>query len=229
MDVSPSPVLDAEQRAWRYWFVDGLTNLVVGVSALLFALCMLYPPHWPPAPLSVAVWLIALGLYVALGVRHREIVEWLKTKTTYPRTGYVPSPEDTTRPADLVALSLQGTPPAEEALRLYLGRRRRMALTIALVLLAIFGTMAIGERWVWSAAGVVVGVAMWIARKDYRLSWIVVLGFPFIGVSMTIFLASRMNGPAYFLAGWGVLFLFDGVITLIRYIFTNPVARGREA
>jgi hypothetical protein len=233
MTTSPSPVLEAEQRAWRYWFADGLTNLVVGISALLMASCLLYTPRWPPAPLPMALWSIALVLYVVMGVRHREIVEWLKTKTTYPRAGYVQSPylEDPIWSANLVTVSLGGASaaPPEEVRRGNSGRRTRMFLMLGLVVLASLGMITIHQRWVWAAEGVIVGAAMWIARKDYRLSWIVPVGFPFIGSYITIFVASRVTTPAYFLAGWGLLFLLDGGMKLIRFLLQNPAPKAPAA
>ena len=98
----------------------------------------------------------------------------------------------------------------------------------ALVLLVQVGMMRVENRWVFTAAGIVIAAALWVARKDYRLSPIVLLGFPFLGFSMTIFLASRVTGTdrfAYFLVGGGVLFMLDGAIALVRYIGQNPAAK----
>src|SRR5450755_151473 len=112
MNSSPSPILDAGQRAWRYWFADGLPTLVAGLCSLSFGFSTLYAGQRAETPLSVAVSLAGLGLYGAVLFRHREIVEWLKTRVTYPRTGYVRPPfasEDTTLPLTLLALSTSGT------------------------------------------------------------------------------------------------------------------------
>lgn len=232
MPTSSSPILEAEQRAWHYWFADGLTNLVVGASTLLMAFCLLYTPRWPPAPLPMALWLTALALYVVMGARHREIVEWLKTKTTYPRAGYVQSPysEDPISPANLVPVSLTAASVApEEVQRSYSSRKTRMFLMLGLVVLASLGMITIHQRWVWAAEGVIIGAAMWIARTSYRLSWIVPVGFPLVGLYMTVFVASRVTTPAYFLAGWGVLFLLDGGMKLILFILQNPAPKAPAA
>jgi hypothetical protein len=231
--TSPSPVLEAEQRAWRYCFTDGLTNLMVGVSTLLLALCLLYTPRWPPAPVSMALWLTALVLYVVMGAGHQEIVEWLKIKTTYPRAGYVQSPysEDPMRSANLVTVSLTGASaaPPEEVQRAHSSRRTSMFPMLGLVMLASLGMITIHERWVWAAAGIIMGAAMWIARDNYRLSWIVPMGFPFVGLYITIFVASPAAQPAYFLAGWGVLFLLDGGMKLVRFLLQNPAPKVATA
>lgn len=229
MANSPTSVLDAEQRAWRYWFADGLTNLTVGATSLLFAFCMLYTPRWPPSPLTMAAWAVALGLYMAMSLRQQKLVEWLKARTTYPRTGYVqpPATEGDSGSADLVTLSLHApnTTSSEEAQRLLSGRKRRGILLLVLVLLAMFAMIAIQSRWTPSAAGVIVGVGMCISRKDYRWSWMVPLGFPIVGVCITLFSASLQKAPVYFCAGWGVLFFVDGATTLIRYLLQNPAPK----
>lgn len=219
MNSPSSPVLEAERRAWQYWFADGLTNLFLGVTNLLFAFCMLYTPREPTVlsvsnVLPVAAWIVVLGLYVLLSLRHREVVEWLKTKITYPRTGYVRPPFL----AGCATLDSEG--------------RKKMAFLIALSVLAAVGMIILKNRWVYTVAGVIFAGALWTVRKNQRISWMVLAGFPLIGLCVSIFVVPRVAGSrrlAYFLAGWGVLFLLDGAITLVRYIRRNPVPRGSEA
>ena len=161
MNSSTSPILDAKQRAWRYWFADGLPTLVAGLCCLLFAFDILYPRQGAEAPLSplsvavsVAVSLAAVGLYGAGLLRHREIVEWLKTRITYPRTGYVRPPfasERTTLPLTLLDLSTDATR-QEQAQRVHSDQKRRMVLVLVLGLLVEFGLMEVENRWVFTAA-----------------------------------------------------------------------------
>jgi len=225
---SSSPVLDASQRAWRYWFADGLTNLVVGVGILLMSYGMLYPPHWPPKPLAVAAWAAALLLYVVIMARHRTIVVWLKARTTYPRTGYVATPDDDPLCASrLVSVTLRenGVAPGEAA-RLAASRRRTVYVMLGLVVIASFGMILIQQRWIWTAAGVLVAIAMFIARHQYRVSWIVPVGFPLLGLYLTFYVTDRHIAPTYFLVGWGAIFVLDGAVTLIRFLLQNPVPRN---
>ena len=65
-------------------------------------------------------------------------------------------------------------------------------------------------------------------RKDYRLSWLIVLGFPAVVLCTAIFLGARISEPdrlSYFVAGWGALFLLDGLVTLTRFIRRNPMPK----
>jgi len=226
--TSQSPVLDASQRAWRYWFSDGLTNLVVGVGILLMSYSIMNPPHWPPKPFALAAWAIALVLYVLTTVRHREIVEWLKAKTTYPRTGYVSTPAND--PLCMAATSLRGgSPQPEEATRLAAARRRSVYLKLALVVVASIGMIVIHQSWKWIAAGIIIAIAMLIARKQYRVSWIIPVGFPLLGLYLTLYATDRHTAPSHFLLGWGVLFVLDGGYTLVRYLLANPLPKEPTA
>ena len=224
MSISPSHIFNAEQRAWRYWFADGLTNLLLGVNMLLMAFCLLFPPRWPPALPAMAAWGLALVSYLAISIRHREIVEWFKTKTTYPRTGYVQTPtDDPLIASSLTMVSLSDDPlVSEEAARVRASRTRTAYLMLGLVLLAMFALIGVHHRWVWAAAGILVGAAMAAARQQYRVSWIVPIGFPLVGLYMTLYVTSWLKAPAYFIVGWGIIFVLDGGSALIRYLVQNP-------
>jgi len=115
MTDSPLPLLDAEQRAWRYWFADGLAHIVFGAVVLLLAFlnfCLVRHGLSPQSAMAGSLAAFAVCSMVLL--RHRDIVEWLKTKTTYPRTGYVqaPFPDGSASPASLVTLSLREAHPS---------------------------------------------------------------------------------------------------------------------
>jgi len=97
-------------------------------------------------------------------------------------------------------------------------------ITVALAAVASFAFMIIQARWRWTAAGVLFSVAMIIARKDFRLSWILPVGFPILGLYITAF-APRHMGPEYFITGMGLLFVLDGATTLTRYILQNPAPK----
>jgi len=224
----PPPVLAAEQRAWNYWFVDGLTNLVVGVNLLIFTLPMSYPLHWLPRPLAVAVSLAAMVVYLWIGTHYRQIIEWLKTKTTYPRTGYVEPPTDNPLGGNLVSVSLQDDGPPPEVQMLRMQRRMTWTIAVALAAVASFSFIVIQARWKWTAAATLFSIAMIIARRDFRMSWIPPVGFPILGLCITTF-APAHTGGAYFVGGMGLLFVLDGGSTLVRYLLENPRQKAPTA
>lgn len=233
--MPPSPVLNAQQRAWRYWFADGFSTLVAGLGCLLIAFFILYNRDRRVTPLSILVTLIVLFAYGAIILRQRQIVEWLKSKITYPRTGFVLPPDLSEDSSGLTVLSLQDAECERrlEAERLYADRTRRMLVMCAAMLLAMFGIMLIPDRWICVAAGIVMSIGLWIGtRKEQPLSWLVLAGFPVVGIGMALFVAGHVVGPdrgAYFLASAGALFFLEGALTLVGYLRRDPMPKQTQA
>jgi hypothetical protein len=75
----------------------------------------------------------------------------------------------------------------------------------------------------------VIGLAFWIwGRKVYRLSWLVVGGFPVMGLALALLFGDRVYGfdrVTYFLVVAGALLVLDGAIALVRYLHLNPRPR----
>jgi hypothetical protein len=228
-----APLFSAEQRASRYWFDDGLPTLLTGLACLLMAFFLLYPRTGNSSPVATVVSLAAVVLYGVVLLRQREILDWLKSRITYPRTGYVRPPhfaENANPPQELTILSLGGAnaAQAETANALYRDRKRRMGLTMILTMAAVLPMLFFRNPWLCSLAGLLLAAAMWFgARLEQRLSWIVLAGLPVLGVTLSLFLPRDRIGPeraAWFLAGSGVLFVLEGALTLFSYLRQHPRA-----
>ena len=106
--TNPSPLESAQQRSWNYWFDDGLPMLVGGATILFVSLFLIFSRR--KSPLSITAAIVAGLLYIAFLFGSRKIIEWLKTRITYPRTGYARAPYFTESnpgtPVDFVSLSL---------------------------------------------------------------------------------------------------------------------------
>jgi len=234
MPSTPSSVLSARQRALRYWFADGFSTLLAGFACLLFAFCMFYIHNRRFTPLLILVALLLLCAYVGLTLRQRDVVEWLKSRFTYPRTGFAlpPNlPEEASVYADLTVLALEegGSKRLVDAGKIYADRKQRMLVMAALVSLAMFSLMSLRQPWICVPAGVLMSVGLWIGtRKEQPLSWLLLAGFPLVGIGMAVFVANHVAGSdrgAYFLASMGALFFLDGALTLFRYLRRNPVPK----
>ena len=233
MDALPPSVIDAKQQAWQYWFVDGLTHLLLGIAILSISICTLYPPR-PRAFWRLAIWAAILALYMVLMLCQRQILEWLKTKITYPRTGYVQSPFDATDIAaspNLIELGLGAADERRaEAQRLLAAQRRQLALAAALAVAGSFAMLLIENRWVYTVLGVLFALALWVLRRNEKVSWIAIVGLPILGAYVTFFVPGSYppHRIAWFMAGWGGLFVLDGTIALTRYLLRNPISKVAE-
>lgn len=78
----------AAKRARAYWLVDGLPEIVTGLSFLAAGLCIALPYILPAGRGSAGA--LALPLVVAVFILGgRKFIKSIKERITYPRTGYV--------------------------------------------------------------------------------------------------------------------------------------------
>lgn len=81
---------DVKRRTLRYWYVDGLVEIMVGFVFFLLALLMVFAAVLSPSP--VVKWLLGVGQPVLIlsGMwAGGRAVRYFKERITYPRTGYV--------------------------------------------------------------------------------------------------------------------------------------------
>lgn len=234
MNAPPLSVSDAKQQAWQYWFEDGLTHLLLGIAILSISICTLYAPR-PRAFWQLGIWAAMLTLYTALMLRQRQILEWLKTKITYPRTGYVQSPFDVTDLAaspNMIELGLTAADERRaEARRLLVAQRRQVSLAAALAVAGSLALLLIESRWAYTVIGVLFALALWALRRNEKVSWIAIVGLPILGTCVTAFSVPGSYPPnrvAWFMAGWGGLFVLDGTIALTRYLLRSPMSKVAE-
>lgn len=240
-----SPVLDAERRAWNYWFVDGLPNLLAGLACLLLsgAYLLVLRYRFTHSLIAILVGVLLLGVFTFVLFRLRQTLEWLKSKVTYPRTGYAAAPyftfqQNAPLPADLSMLNLSRAqqtrilPSAWETARELEDRNRLMWLTVAVYLAAMLCAQFLSTGWVCGALGMAVGLGIWLAaRTSERHAWSVAFGLPYAGL-FTFTIAApyvrhfHIDRIAFFLSGAGVVLVLAGAIVLVRYLRDNPVARA---
>jgi hypothetical protein len=220
-----SPAAAAQRRAWNYWFDDGVPALVGGLGSVLFGLSFIFDHS--------LFRLVLMALYGVILLRNRLLIEWLKVRLTYPRTGYVTppdSPQDRLLPLpDPEGLSLQAD---EERLASERKReedaKKRLILSLAILLPAVLGTMFIESPWIYTVAGIALAASLSIMNgKDVRLSWFVLGGIPLIGLGMTFFSPQGLT-PAhrlgYFSTAIGLLVVATGAVALVHHLWRNRVA-----
>ena len=124
---SVTPIASPGQRAASYWFVDGLPEIVYGLALLMIGASALLWRIYAPNP-----WMKFYFVFVAVGNiflfwKGSEVLDFVKSHVTYPRTGYVQPPEESASPEPLITLSLRPGSPAGENVTSF-GRRTVMVI-----------------------------------------------------------------------------------------------------
>ena len=199
---------DVEGRVKRYWFKDGIGEHAGGGLFLLIGLYFAGHEWLPPNSTlrtlldsSLAILLVG-GVFVT-----RWLINLLKARLTYPRTGYV-----------------EYNPSAKNS-----GARRIWTAIIAIsvsMLLVLVGRFVGSFNWLPGFTGLIVGVALFIARarangleRFYLLAaFSIIIGF---GLSFSGLPTGYSLGFLYGLIG--VASMLSGGVVLVRYLRENPM------
>jgi hypothetical protein len=220
------------RRAASYWFIDGLPELLFGLTVVLFSfLGLLFridaPTRWMRPGLRVQPdsWIFfgGLALYYYL---ERRVLDILKSRVTYPRTGYVNPPEEREGKVEtLVVLNLRPTPPLKENVTSFRLRTVWPVLTFAW-LFWLNGNLL--DRWLAPSLMPAIAITLYLANRksDHPYSWRSLLILGLTGPALFL-----INVPAYYqqplpallVGGW---LSGRGVLTLIHYLHSNPYPRN---
>ena len=199
---------EVEQRIKRYWFSDGIGELAGGGMFLLLAAYFGIPQFLGENNLLSVILQSSLVLVMVAGI---FVVRWLvtvlKTRLTYPRTGYVEYRVD-----------------KKHAIRI-----RTLAMAFAMVIAFLMVLLARSIQIVDSTVlvtGVVVGVVFVILRgKSYGVQRFYLLGAISVVIGTALSFSGLPNGYSlaafYGLMGLGVM--ISGGWVLFRYLKNNPL------
>jgi hypothetical protein len=216
------------RRAAAYWFVDGLPEilfvLALVVMAGLGSLCGMYAPK----PWSRFDWVIAYAGLVLYLLVERRILDFLKARSTYPRTGYVQPPEESEwRVETLTTLHLRPDPPAKENVTFF--RLRTVTpVTLFFVLFCANGNPT--GRWLVPLATSALALTLYIAnRKSERpFPWWSALFLALAGlVFLWVDVPETFQPSLPFLLA-GAWLMAQGGYTLVRYRRANPFPAAAE-
>ena len=199
---------EVEQRIKRYWFSDGIGELAGGGMFLLLAAYFGIPQFLGENNLLSVILQSSLVLVMVAGI---FVVRWLvtvlKTRLTYPRTGYIEYRVD-----------------KKHAIRI-----RTLAMAFAMVIAFLMVLLARSIQIVDSTVlvtGVVVGVVFVILRgKSYGVQRFYLLGAISVVIGIALSFSGLPNGYSlaafYGLMGLGVM--ISGGWVLFRYLKNNPL------
>jgi hypothetical protein len=193
------PYEEIEQKTRRYWYVDGLAEIFIGLLLVVTGLLVVAPEQLPSGSwlrlIAVAAMVVIIGGGSWLGGR---LVKSVKARVTYPRTGYV----NYRRPS------------RQRRLRNFLILLPIAALWTAVIL--IFGKGLIA--WIPLIDGLVLGAILWYAGKGL-LRFNLMAGLSLlVGGILAYSQIGGLSGQALFDLIMGLCLAVSGTITLIQYL-----------
>jgi hypothetical protein len=93
--TSEIDIRELERRPRRYWNIDGIPELVLGVVWVLWGVALLVGEALPRGAAWRVYWMVMPAVLVLGGMAANQITKALKRRVTYPRTGYVELPAPT--------------------------------------------------------------------------------------------------------------------------------------
>ena len=217
-DYSASPA----HRAAAYWFIDGLPEIVAGLVITL------------SGGIGLVLWAAGLRpLFAFLGLavlwKDRNIVDFLKARLTYPRTGYVRPPINSD---DVTAQTLTSLmPPRESASGKNVTHFRNNTL-VPLILGAVYTTFS-ETAWFWQVGVWAAVGAMYLLnrRLERPYRWWELFTLALAGsalIAMNVPLASRPF-PGLVVAGAWLLALGGGKLAWYLRTHPRPSQEGNRA
>ena len=203
-----SNVSDVEQRINRYWYTDGLGELIGGSMFLVLGLYFAIQDYLGPDAMLSGLLQASLALLMIGGAFiSRRLINHLKTRLTYPRTGYVEYRVNKKAAGSKRILAFA------------------LAFTIAALAMAFVGIFKSFDSIV-AVTGFIVGMILVLLRaKSSGLTRFYFLGAISALLGLAISVSGLSNGYALglYYASMGVCFLLSGGITLTRYLHANPM------
>ena len=201
-------IKEVEQRVKRYWYADGIAELSSGGIFILLGLYFGVQGYFGEASLVSVILQVSMVLLMIGGVFGvRWLVNTLKARLTYPRTGYV---EYRVNERDA-------------KVRRYVVAGVAMIIAIASIVLVDYIRSLNSMVMI---TGLLVGVIFIALRgrssglkRFYALGGLAIV----LGVALAFSKLSQAYTLALFYGLIGVVILISGTLVLRRYLIENPM------
>jgi hypothetical protein len=199
---------DVEQRAKRYWNVDGLPELVMGLLWIVWGGSFLMGQSLPRGPVWNVFWKFTPALLACSGFAAVWAIKRLKARITFPRAGYVEWNEPT-RAQRLSAAAVALVSAALLVVLIQRGRDNGLEPIIA------------------PGIGVLFSLAFLVASLTQRAPHLLALA----GVSLLLGLAFRASTLGWDAMNWmlvwlGAATIVLGTVRLWLFVRTHPLERS---
>lgn len=198
-----------QQHTQQYWNIDGLAEIAIGVFFMLLSLNFFGILLLPNGPARIFLGIAGFPLLVILAIwAGKRGVELLKTRLTYPRTGYLAYQ----RPSK---------------------KRRWISLAIGVVvtglllfLIYIFNPQS--GAWMPLADGIFLGMLLLFINRGFRRFYLLAAASFLSGLLLAYANVAGNLGHAAFYGLMGIALVLSGSLTLRSYLIENPSAAEDE-
>lgn len=201
-------ISDVEQRITRYWYTDGIAELIGGGMFVLLGLYFAIQEYMGQNSMISGLLQASLALLMIAGAFiSRRLVTALKTRLTYPRTGYV---------------EYQVNEDQQKRRRVWVFALAFLVSALTIVFVRLFQSF----DSIVAVTGVVVAFALIVLRaKSAGLTRFYFLGGISLALGLVLSISGLPNGYGLglFYGLMGVCFLVAGAITLGQYLRDNPL------
>ena len=206
-------LLDVERRVKRYWYTDGIGELIGGGMFILLGLYFALQEFLGQQSLVGGILQVSLvldmigGMYAA-----RRLINALKTRVTYPRTGYVEYEVDQRK---------------RKSRRVWVALLAFVISALTMVFINLFEFF----DSIVAVTGVAVGLILVILRaKSAGLRRFYTLGAISVLLGLALSISQLPNGYSLglFYGLMGISFMMTGGWTLSRYLRENPLPVDAE-
>jgi len=217
-------IRNAKRTQREYWEGDGIAAILGGVFSLLIGVVVYAGAHGYRIAEEVSHnWLLGTCLVVA--VLGSKVVALAKGRVTDRRTGYTSRPnyaELAEEHKNLVVPSLLD--PSTQTLQEPVGTRGSHGVPLlvhAIAAAAGYGVLLLDDPSPCLLAALMAGLYSYYIDRQ---RWFRHFGIASVFLMMFVSHVNRRDRLWYFLTGFGVVLLIDGIARLIRFLRANPAA-----
>ncbi len=194
----------AQQRAMRYFYVDGMPEMAFGLICLLLGLCFYFEGILPKESILYKILDMSFVLIVIAGsLLVGRIIGYFKQRITYPRTGYVNYRKATGK-----------------ARLFQIGFAAGLAILISVLVSILFTRAPESFAWMPAVTGIIFSAVMFFVGvragllRYYLLSLLGIL----LGGGLSIAGIGDILGLGIFYLGMALVLLLTGGWVLISYL-----------
>jgi hypothetical protein len=192
------------QRTRQYWFIDGLAELSVGGLFILLGVYFFIQAILPAGSLALLIFQLSF-VFILFGMIFisRYLLNKLKSRITFPRTGYV-SYKKASKKQKLLSASL--------------------AILIASLPIILFFTTPLSVNWIPVFTGLLVGTIWLISALRIGLLRLYLQALLSLITGVLISLANLDTYPslAIYYGVMGTVLAMSGGIILAKYLSQHP-------